>query len=226
MSLVYIPNKIYPTEPNSFAGNAILSSQPFTHVRAVPLANWQSGKQRHEPDFAPRGGLASAIFNGRHITLGVAHLSARWSPAGREQQMAEFMAALPTRGPVLIGGDFNTTTVDLSSRVALLNALGKSILRSRRFRSPETQEPLFKQLDAAGFDFRSLHVPFKPTFTFTTMIPPFMRPKLDWLAVRQLSAVPGSASIVRARPYTFGRQVSDHDFVMCEIDLSDPLDDR
>src|SRR5512146_108855 len=219
MSFAYIPKRAYSTGPDSFAGNAILSSQPLIQARAVPLLDWQLLKLGREPSFAPRGGVASAVFNRRPITLGVVHLSAHWSPAGRRQQMAEFIAALPVHGAALIGGDFNSTTVDLSSRTSVLNAISKIVLNPSRFRSPETYEPLFEQLHEAGFDFRSTNVPFKPTFTFSSAVLPFLRPKLDWLAVRQLSAIPGSASIVRANPYLFGRRVSDHDFVMCEIEL-------
>jgi len=219
MSFAYVAKNIYSMEPDSFAGNAILCSQPLTQVSAVPIVDWQLLRGGCEPSLAPRGLLASAIFNRRRIALGVVHLTARCSPTGRGQQMAEFIASLPGCGPALIGGDFNTTTVNLNGRIALLDAIGKSILHPGRFRAPETHEPLFKELREAGFDLRSINVPFKSTLTFSSAVPPFLRPKLDWLAVRQLSAVSGSASIVRAKPCVFGRRVSDHDFVMCEIEL-------
>jgi endonuclease/exonuclease/phosphatase family metal-dependent hydrolase len=219
MSVAYIPRRVDTTGADSFAGNAILCSQPLTQVSAVQLVDRQLLKPGHEPSFPPRAGVASAIFNGRRITLGVVHLSAHWNPMGRKQQMAEFIAALPACGPALIGGDLNSTTVDLTSRTAVLNAVSKIVLQPSRFRSPETYEPLFEQLHETGFDFRSINVPFKSTFTHSSGVLPFLRPKLDWLAVRQLSAIPGSASIVRAKPHVFGRRVSDHDFVMCEVEL-------
>jgi len=204
MSFAYIPDKLYSDGFASLRGNAILASQPLKQVRAIPLGIWQQPRFRGEAAFVPRGGLASANFNGRCITLGVAHLSSRRSPAGREQQIRTFIAALPVHGAALIGGDFNTATLDLSGRSGLLKALLKSILQPSRFRSPETHEPLFQHLHKAGFDFRSTNVPLEPTFTFNSAVPPFLRPKLDWLAVRQLSAVPGSASVVRARPRALG----------------------
>jgi endonuclease/exonuclease/phosphatase family metal-dependent hydrolase len=219
MSFAYVPKKIYSRGPDSFAGNAILCSQPLTRVSAVPLVDRRLLKDGCESSFVPRGVLASATFNRRRIALGVVHLAARCSPAGRGQQMADLIASLPDCGPALIGGDFNTTTVDMNGRIALLDAIGKSILHPSRFRTPETHEPLFKHLREAGFDLRSTNVPFKSTFTFSSAVPPFLRPKLDWLAIRQLSAVSGSASIVRAKPRVFSRRVSDHDFVMCELEL-------
>jgi hypothetical protein len=52
--------------------------------------------------------LATTVFNGWRITFGVTHLTAQWNPAGRDRQMADFIAAVPADGPVLIGADFNT----------------------------------------------------------------------------------------------------------------------
>jgi hypothetical protein len=219
MSFAYIPKRVYSMRTHSFAGNAILSSQPFLQVNAVRLSDSKLMKLGSESCFASRGSVASAIFNRHTITLGVVHLSAHWSPAGRKQQMAEFIAALPVDGSALIGGDFNSTTVDLSSPTSVLNAISEIARRPSRLRSPEQYEPLFEQLGEAGFDFRSANVPFKPTFTLNRTVLPFLRPKLDWLAIRRLSAIPGSASIVSATPHFFRRRVSDHDFVMCEIEL-------
>jgi hypothetical protein len=105
--------------------------------------------------------------------------------------MADFIAAVPADGPVLIGGDFNTTTIDLGGRNALLRALSEIVLNPGRSRSPELHEPLLQQLKKAGFEVREFNVRQKPTFTFARVIPPFLRPKLDWLAARQLSPVPG-----------------------------------
>jgi endonuclease/exonuclease/phosphatase family metal-dependent hydrolase len=220
MSFAYAPK--YRIEgpcaaPVLLGGNAILSSQPLADVSLVPLtvvegSNAQSISRRY-------GLLASAVFNGRRILLGVLHLTAHSSPTERWRQMDEFLAALPLDVPALIGGDFNTSTVDLSSRWALAGAAAKMLLDSRRFRSPEQREPLFKALREAGFDLKSVNDPCRPTFTFTGAIPRFLRPKLDWVAVRGLSAVPGSASVVPARRTAFSGRVSDHDFLMCEVQV-------
>jgi hypothetical protein len=163
--------------------------------------------------------LATTVFNGRRITFGVAHLTARWNPAGRERQMADFIAAVPADGPALVGGDFNTTTIDLGGPNALLRAFSEIVANPRRFRSPELYEPLLRQLTEARFKISEYNVRGKPTFTWTRVIPPFLRPKLDWLAARQLSPVPRSALVVPARLSFFGRRFSDHDFVMCEMRL-------
>jgi endonuclease/exonuclease/phosphatase family metal-dependent hydrolase len=218
MSFAYVPKR-QTVEPGSYSGNAILSSQPLVDVVAVPLSKRQLISPERDRVGEPYGMLATTAFNGWRITFGVTHLTARWNPAGRERQMADFIAAVPADGPVLIGGDFNTTTIDLGGRNALLRALSEIVLNPGRFRSPELHEPLLQQLKKAGFEVRGFNVRRKPTFTFARVIPPFLRPKLDWLAARQLSPVPGSALVVPARLSVFSRRVSDHDFVMCEVQL-------
>jgi hypothetical protein len=88
-----------------------------------------------------------------------------------------------------------------------------------RFRYPEAYEPLFADLSRAGFEVRAANVPGKPTFTFHRAIPPMLRPKLDWIALRELPPIAGSARVVTARKSFFSARVSDHDFVMCEVQL-------
>jgi|SRR5580704_2163290 hypothetical protein len=218
MSFAYVPKR-QAIEPGSYSGNAILSSQPLVDVVAVPLSKPQLISPEPDRVGEPYGMMATTVYNGSRITFGVTHLTARWNPAGRERQMADFIAALPADGPVLIGGDFNTTTIDLGGRNALLRALSEIVLNPGRFRSPELYEPLLQQLKKEGFEVRGFNVRRKPTFTFARVIPSFLRPKLDWLAARQLSPVPGSALVVPARLSVFSRRVSDHDFVMCEVQL-------
>jgi endonuclease/exonuclease/phosphatase family metal-dependent hydrolase len=217
MSFAVVP-KQKSTVMGSYSGNAILSSQPLLDVVTVPLSKPEVSS-KPEKVGEPHGMLAATTFNGRRITFGVAHLTARWNPAGRERQMADFIAAVPAGGPVLVGGDFNTTTIDLGGRYVLLCALNEIVSNPRRFRSPELYEPLLRRLTEAGFEISEFNMRGKPTFTLTRMIPPFLRPKLDWLAGRQLAPIPRSALVVSARLSVFGRRLSDHDFVMCEVRL-------
>jgi hypothetical protein len=217
MSFAFAPK--HRDEPGSYSGNAILCSQPLLDVVAVSLSKPQLAFSRLRRVGEPRGMLASAVFHGRPITLGVVHLTARWNPEGRRRQIADFIAAVPANGPVLIGGDFNTTTIDLSGPNALLWGLGEFVSKPARFRYPELYEPLLQHLEETGFEVQAFNAPRKPTFTFARVIPPLLRPKLDWLAARQLSAVPGAAVVVAARRSFFSRRVSDHDFVMCEVRL-------
>jgi hypothetical protein len=44
-----------------------------------------------------------------------------------------------------------------------------------------------------------------------------MRPKLDWLAVRELRPITGTAAVVAPRSSILRRRASDHDFVTVEL---------
>jgi len=62
-------------------------------------------------------------------------------------------------------------------------------------------------------------VPTTATFTPTRLIPPIVRPKLDWLALRGLKPVAGSAAVLPARMSSFASRFSDHDFVTCVVEV-------
>jgi hypothetical protein len=93
--------------------------------------------------------------------------------------------------------------------------LARMLFDPRRLRRPEPYEPLFGLLERAGFEYRDANAPLEPTFTPSALIPPFMRAKLDWIALRRLRTVPGSARVIRARRRL--RRISDHDFVVCDF---------
>jgi endonuclease/exonuclease/phosphatase (EEP) superfamily protein YafD len=210
--------------PPSFLGNAILSSVPLADARMIALPSARMPRRRAHLIGQPRALIARAEFGGRRITIAVAHLHSRWSPAGRTQQMATLLEHLApdTAGAAdatILGGDLNTTTTQLDSRSAIAMVAVRMVTQPGRFRYPERYEPLFDELARAGFEVRDANVPGKPTFTFNRAIPLPLRPKLDWIALRGLEPMPGSARVIAARESFFGPRVSDHDFVMCEVRL-------
>jgi len=70
----------------------------------------------------------------------------------------------------------------------------------------------------AGFDTAGANVAGTATFTPSRLVPPILRPKLDWLALRGLKPVTGSAAVVPARMSLFSPRFSDHDFIMCIVE--------
>lgn len=220
MSFAFLPQFAVPREsgaPESFLGIAILSSRPLTEAYAMPLTHKIRTRRVRGLIGAAAGLTAKTTFNGKTITLGVAHLNSRGNPAGRELQMREFMTRFPREGPALIGGDFNTTTVDLRDRQAMLRAIRQLLLEPSRLWAPEPWEPLFERMAEAGFKVSGANAPGRQTFTLSGIIPPPIRLKLDWIAPRGLEPVPGSAAVRPARPSIFGPRVSDHDFVVCDL---------
>jgi hypothetical protein len=225
MSFVYGPEfairRASRTTP-SFFGNAILSSAPLRDASMIPMS--YSGRNRRNLARVgqPRALLATATFAERPITVAVAHLDSRWDPDGRKRQLAPLIGHLEQAhpaSPMILAGDFNTTTTELETPSAFAMIAGQIALRPWRFRYPEQYEPLFEDLARAGFKIEGANAPGKPTFTYSRAIPPWLRPKLDWIALRGLEPVAGSARVIPARTSFFGRRVSDHDFVMCEVQL-------
>jgi endonuclease/exonuclease/phosphatase family metal-dependent hydrolase len=228
MSFAYGPEfavRRPPGVPPSFLGNAILSSAPLADPRMITLPSARMSRRNARLIGQPRALIATAVFGGRQVTIAVAHLHSRWNPAGRALQMATLLEHLAPAGAAdqasstILGGDFNTTTIELDTPYEIAMVAVRMATRPWRFRYPEGYEPLFEHLAWGGFEIRGANVPGKPTFTFTRAIPPALRPKLDWIALRGLEPVPGSARVVTARESFFGLRVSDHDFVTCEVRL-------
>ncbi len=207
----------------SYLGNAILSRQPMEEVFAIPLPNMTPQRR---PSGQPRGWrrigrpaalVASVRVGGKRLRVCVAHLDSRIDPAGREHQMTALLADFPPDGPAIIGGDLNTTTVELTRFKHAVSVARLMLSNSRRFRSPISYEPLFRRLGEAGFEVRGANADGRGSFTFSRMIPPWLRPRLDWIALRELRAVAGSAAVISARPGFASPRVSDHDFVMVDV---------
>ncbi len=214
LSFAYVPE--YGTG-GAFMGNAILSAQPFDEVKVAAL-----------PEVAPpvRGraggptGLVTRVqVRNVALTVGVAHLHSRCAPAGRERQMRAYLEQLPARGPAIVGGDFNTTTRELRGLRAIFATAFRAAVNPQRYHAPERYEPLFERLAEHGFDVREANQADRPTFTFASLVPARLRPKLDWLATREVRPVPNSAAVVPARTSPLSRRVSDHEFVMLDIKL-------
>ncbi len=206
-------------------GNAILSRQPLDGVVAVAMPNPRKSRlipglrSRFTRVGTPTGLYASARFGGETITLGVAHMNSRCTPAQRERQMACYMASFPSRGRAIFGGDLNTTTTELGGLSSLAGVAARMIVSPRRFRAPERREPLFERIRERGLEIDGANVKHRATFTFSGLIPHPMRPKLDWLAVRSLRPVAGTAAVIAAKQSIFSRRASDHDFVTVDLEL-------
>ncbi len=230
MSSAYVPEfGLVPpgseSEIVSYMGNAILSAAPFEEVAAVamhrpgaPMA-WPRRIRHWTRVGTPTGLIARVKFGADEVTVGVAHLHSRCTPAERERQMATYLESFPAAGRAIFGGDLNTTTTELSSRSSLLATAWQMITNPDRFRAPQAYEPLFEHLRDRGLKIDDANLANCPTFTFSGLIPRSMRPKLDWLAVRELRPIAGTAAVVAPRSPILLRRVSDHDFVTVELEL-------
>jgi endonuclease/exonuclease/phosphatase family metal-dependent hydrolase len=219
MSFAFLPSFGRVTDRGEVRalGNAILCARPLDDIRVAALAKPPHRFQPRRLVGVHQGLFASINVDGRRVTMGAVHLERIWDPQGRARQLEDFLSAIGNEAPVIIGGDFNTTTVDMDRRWQMLRACVAIALRPGRFRRPEPHEPLFDRLEEHGFSIEGANVPGVATFTFSRMVPPRWRPKLDWIAARGIEPVKGSAMVVPARTSILGRRVSDHDFVLCEF---------
>lgn len=228
MSCAYIPEfglKPPGGEIFSYIGNAILSAAPFDDVTAVamhrprtPMA-WPVHMRRWERIGVPAGLVTRIKLGGKDVAVGVAHLHSRCPPAERGRQMATYLESFPASGRAIFGGDLNTTTTELSTRAMIWATARRIIADPDRFHAPQAYEPLFEHLRRAGLEVDGANVPNRPTFTFSGLIPRRLRPKLDWLAVRELRPLARTAAVVPPRSRILMRRLSDHDFVTVELEL-------
>ncbi|HUY26455.1 MAG TPA: endonuclease/exonuclease/phosphatase family protein [Candidatus Binataceae bacterium] len=229
MSIAYLPEfgRMGPGgETTAFMGNAILCAAPFEEVRAIAMLNPSpDGSDRMRRGYRGRfAGLAvrtkSGIApGGPALWIGAAHLDSRCAPGGRAEQMAAYMDAFPAGTPAVFGGDLNSTTTALLNRAAYARTFAAMLLNPRRFRNPQRYEPMFAQLSAAGFEVAGANAPGRPTFTFSRLIPPLWRPRLDWIALRGVRPIADSAAVVAPRRFFGARRCSDHDFITVALDL-------
>ncbi len=230
MSCAYVPEfGLRPPgiegEIVSYMGNAILSAAPFEEVAAVAMhkprtpPTWPGRMRRWSRVGTPTGVVARVKFGGEELTVGVAHLHSRCTPAERARQMATYLESFPAAGRAIFGGDLNTTTTELSSRALMLATVWQMITNPGRFHAPEAYEPLFDHLRARGLEVEGANVANRATFTFSGLVPRSMRPKLDWLAVRELRPIARTAAVVPPRSSILRRRASDHDFVTVDIEL-------
>jgi endonuclease/exonuclease/phosphatase family metal-dependent hydrolase len=200
-------------------GVAVLCSHPLESVRTAPFPRPRLRFKNYRLPGVPQGLLARINLGGRRVSIGVIHLERLCDPVWRALQMERFLAELGGETPLIVGGDLNTTTVDMDRPWSVARAAAMVAMHPRRFRDPRAWEPLFARLRDNGFTVDGANVAHAPTFTFSRWIPPLWRPKLDWILSRGIRPVSGSARVVPARHPGFGHRFSDHDFVMCEFRL-------
>jgi endonuclease/exonuclease/phosphatase family metal-dependent hydrolase len=228
MSCAYIPEfGLRPPggELAAYMGNAILSAAPFEDVIPVAMHRPRTPRvlpirmRRLERIGVPTGLVTTVKFGGKEITVGVAHLHSRCAPAERARQLATYLESFPVAGRAIFGGDLNTTTTELTSRKKILATARQIIANPNRFHAPQAYEPLFDHLRDAALKIDGVNVAHRPTFTFSGLIPRRMRPKLDWLAVRDLRPIAGTAAVVTPRSRFLRWRISDHDFITVDLEL-------
>ncbi|MCU1283047.1 MAG: metal-dependent hydrolase [bacterium] len=148
----------------ALAGLAVLSRAPIEAVENVDVPELRDKFSSSEKRLGKKRALVCRI--GAHagkppLTVAACHLDSNASPAGRARQLESIVAAaeaLAGGGPLLVGGDLNTTTYDLAGPASLArNLLHKLLVTGfdetvRHYMTPELQyeRPVFELLRAHG----------------------------------------------------------------------------
>jgi endonuclease/exonuclease/phosphatase family metal-dependent hydrolase len=145
-------------------GNAVLSRYPITRVRPIHLKNGTDKMAGREKRLGRQTALAADIeFTNYSVTVASVHLDANSSQRHRRDQMHDVIRGLETKLPVIIGGDWNTTTYNSSRAFHAImgfwlrvfmgvdNVIDNHYLHPyRRF-----EKQLFALLEARGFDYNA-----------------------------------------------------------------------
>jgi hypothetical protein len=149
-------------------GNAILSRYPITDLRPIHLQNGIDKLAGNEKRLGSQTALAATIeFPGKPLAVACIHLDAHSTQRHRADQMRDVLDAMPPRGPVLLGGDWNTTTFDSSTAFRAIMGywlrvfMGPGNVIRNHFLHPERwfEKELFEILTASGFDYSRSNVP-------------------------------------------------------------------
>jgi endonuclease/exonuclease/phosphatase family metal-dependent hydrolase len=156
-------------------GNAILSRYPLRNVRPVPLQNGKDKMKGREKRLGRQTALVAEVaFPNYRLEVVSVHLDAQSSQRHRRDQMRDVLNAVQGRGPVIIGGDWNTTTYNSSSAFrAILGFwlrvfMGPGNVICNHYLHPyrRFERELFALLDARGFDYRRCNVPGERTTSY------------------------------------------------------------
>lgn len=156
-------------------GNAVLSRYPIRCVRPIHLRNGMDKMRGREKRLGRQSALAAEIeFPNYRATAVTVHLDANSSQAHRATQMRDIVLDLPGDLPVILGGDWNTSTQN-SSRAFysiigfwLRVFMGAENVISNHYLHPETrfERKLFRMLEAQGFEYRRSNLMGGPTIEY------------------------------------------------------------
>ena len=164
--------------------------------------------------------LAELEIDGGPVLLACAHYESHTGPADRLLQTRAMLDAIDAHAPgrpVLIGGDFNTSTFELAEKRDAGLVAAALAADPRRLAAPMAHEPMFELLRARGYDWESCNVMGATTQRSRpdgTPAPPFG--KIDWLFARGLVC---SDPAVIAAVDPAGVAISDHEVLAVSIAL-------
>jgi endonuclease/exonuclease/phosphatase family metal-dependent hydrolase len=144
-------------------GNAILSRYPISHIRPISLKNGKDKMAGREKRLGTQTALAAEIdLPSQKLTAVSVHLDAQSKQHHRHDQMKDVLDGVGSDLPVIIGGDWNTTTYNSSSAFPAIMGFWRRVFMgvdhviNHHYLHPyhRFEKKLFGLLENAGFDYR------------------------------------------------------------------------
>lgn len=155
-------------------GKALLSRYPLSETHCIPMPNATDKLRSKEARLGQKRALVGKLsVADKTLTLVCTHLDAFSSPKTRSEQLAAAVTACADSSHVLLGGDWNTNTLNSTSTWSLipsvmrqLTMVGPKKMVQKHHPYPERRfdRPLFNMLEDLGLDFRSCNLLGEPTY--------------------------------------------------------------
>lgn len=202
-------------------GAALLSRH---QLRRPALARLETSGRWYDGQFGERrvGGrialMAELMLETTAVLFACAHYESHSDADDRRRQTIAMLDAIDAHAPslpVLIAGDFNTSTFPLNVKHQPADVAAALSVDPHRLVAPMPYEPMFEALRERGYEWESCNVALAPTQRTRpdgTPAPPFG--KIDWLFTRGLqSAEPEIIAAVDAQ----GIAISDHEALVVTV---------
>ena len=201
-------------------GGAILARRELGRPALIRIdtgGEWFDGR-RDEPRIGGRIALAGKLeVAGVSVAFVATHLESHSDPDDRARQAAALLDAVDVYhgdGPVILGGDFNTTSASFLALNADPGKKGLARADPSRFLDPVPHEPLFDELQARGYDWASCNTAHATQRTRPDGTPEPPHGRLDWFFTRGLLA---RDPITVAAVDAAGTAISDHELLAVTI---------
>ena len=256
-------NRAGAANTTALAGMAILSRLPIRRAENVDLPALRDKFSSSERRLGNKHALLVEVDTPTGpLLVGACHLDSNASPRQRAQQLAALLdrmpggagAGLPADNvPAIVGGDFNSSTHDLSSVLASVRDVVRKVLTAGVRRSIDGymqparcgEQPLFGLLEARGFTVDGFN-DARPTYRYDFNDPyalqklrrvggPPLVSLVRWLLRRWNQCLPArldwfAGRATRALSATVveprgsdGLPVSDHAAVVCDLEPAQEL---
>jgi endonuclease/exonuclease/phosphatase family metal-dependent hydrolase len=171
-------------------GNAILSRYPLRDIRLIPLENGVDKIAHREQRIGCQQAVAARVeFPNLSLMAASIHLDAQSTQRHRREQMQVVIDALPPSGPVILGGDWNTSTYDSSHAFwAILGfwlrvLMGVDHVIQNHYLHPDRrfERGLFRLLEERGFDYHGANQPGERTVSYDILDPRANGSLAEWV---------------------------------------------